>query len=1325
MLKFKTTAALLVSMFIPYLLTAGEGQIRRSPHAVKGEYIVVLNDDTPRDAIPGVVNGLAHQHGGSVQRIWQDALKGYFVLMNEGQANGLSHNPKVKYVEENAEMFLSAEVPTKVNPACDPPSACPTSDNRLWHLDRIDQNGAAPSGSYAYCDDGTGVYVYVVDLGVQRAHREFNNDPNKVLDGYNAGDDGAYYPAYDPCHGRLVPYDHGTGVGSLVAGRNVGIARGAKIVPVKVANCGDTSPRSLDRSQSYAAGEIVFFNSTSYICVTAGTTGATVPPTPYPWVGDPGCANGAGLHDGTACFDYRGQHTVQTVQMVIEGVDWILRPSNTNPVAHQVATFSTYRMGTGPHADAATQFTIAGRPISFEEAVRNLINAGVTVIASANNQNANACDTSPARLSRNSPYRPDPSDPAWSSYKVITAGGTMITNNPDGPSTADGGPAVHTAEPSVDLSRPVNNARWICGAGDSDNCSAAPPTSGDPNSTNYEGQTLGSNAGQCVTLFAPAKNISVASFTGYRNTQASGGTASGTSWSAPIVAGVVARILGSHPTYTVDDVYNTLMASYVTADLQDTTAYPLNPAGITGTPNALLHIPDVTIAALPGSTNGSVTASASGTAPLTYQWYQAGSTFDAVNYHSNPPNPTAVSGATSATLSSSSMVSGTSYFVRVKSSCGSADSNITTYSVCVPAAIIAQPTASPSTVTLGSSSTLSIGVSGTVPVTVQWYTGTTLVGTGTSIVVSPPGTSGSTGYYAIVSNSCGSVQSSTVTITVRQPATITWATPAAITYGASLGATQLCATANTAGTFTYSPATGTVLAAGTRTLSLTFSPADTNQYLVTTATQSIVVNKANPGGSWPTPAPITYGTPLSATQLNGTSNIPGTTVYDPPAGTILTAGTHTLTATFTPNDTANYNTVSGTVSLTVLKAATTVTWSAPSNITYGTALGATQLNASASVAGTFTYSPAAGTVLSAGTQTLTATFTPTDTANYNAASGTVSITVVKATPTITWSTPSSITYGTALGATQLNASASVAGTFTYLPAAGTVLTVGTQTLTTSFTPTDTANYNTASGTVSLTVVKATPTIMWSTPSSITYGTAIGATQLNASATVAGTFTYSPAAGTVPGGGDSTLSVSFSPTDSANYNATSATVTQHVNRAAQTITWATPATITNATPLSATQLNATVSVVGPAPAGAITYDVSSGTVLSAGDHTITATAAATANYDSAQRSVVLHVCGLATINWQPTTARVADGNSTTLSIDVSSPTTAHYQWYYGYDGTLVGTDSATFNTGVLTNGGGPWSMIYRYWVVITNDCGQVRSSNIDVIVSTDGGMDDGG
>jgi sugar lactone lactonase YvrE len=79
-------------------------------------------------------------------------------------------------------------------------------------------------------------------------------------------------------------------------------------------------------------------------------------------------------------------------------------------------------------------------------------------------------------------------------------------------------------------------------------------------------------------------------------------------------------------------------------------------------------------------------------------------------------------------------------------------------------------------------------------------------------------------------------------------------------------------------------------------------------------------------------------------------------------------------------------------------------------------------------------------------------------------------------PTIVWGTPAAIMYGTALSATQLNASSTTPGTFAYSPAAGTVLGVGPQTLKASFTPADTTNYTDATATVTLTVSQATPAI---------------------------------------------------------------------------------------------------------------------------------------------------------------------------------------------------------------------------------------------------------
>ncbi len=80
-------------------------------------------------------------------------------------------------------------------------------------------------------------------------------------------------------------------------------------------------------------------------------------------------------------------------------------------------------------------------------------------------------------------------------------------------------------------------------------------------------------------------------------------------------------------------------------------------------------------------------------------------------------------------------------------------------------------------------------------------------------------------------------------------------------------------------------------------------------------------------------------------------------------------------------------------------------------------------------------------------------------------------------PPIRWATPTPIVYGMPLTSTQLDASSPVAGSFTYLPAAGTVLNVGQQTLTATFTPTDTTDYGTATATVTLVVIPSTPVVM--------------------------------------------------------------------------------------------------------------------------------------------------------------------------------------------------------------------------------------------------------
>jgi hypothetical protein len=80
---------------------------------------------------------------------------------------------------------------------------------------------------------------------------------------------------------------------------------------------------------------------------------------------------------------------------------------------------------------------------------------------------------------------------------------------------------------------------------------------------------------------------------------------------------------------------------------------------------------------------------------------------------------------------------------------------------------------------------------------------------------------------------------------------------------------------------------------------------------------ALVVTKAETTVTWTTPVPIPYGTPLGASQLNATSTVPGAFYYDPPPGTVLSRGSHTLSVTFIPADTASYLVSHASVTLTV------------------------------------------------------------------------------------------------------------------------------------------------------------------------------------------------------------------------------------------------------------------------------------------------------------------------------------------------------------------------------------------------------------------------
>lgn len=90
-----------------------------------------------------------------------------------------------------------------------------------------------------------------------------------------------------------------------------------------------------------------------------------------------------------------------------------------------------------------------------------------------------------------------------------------------------------------------------------------------------------------------------------------------------------------------------------------------------------------------------------------------------------------------------------------------------------------------------------------------------------------------------------------------------------------------------------------------------------------TAAGTLRIAQVLPTVNWPASGPITFGTPLAGAQLNATANVPGSFLYQPGAGTVLNAGTQTLSATFVPTDATIYASVATSVQLVVNKQLTT------------------------------------------------------------------------------------------------------------------------------------------------------------------------------------------------------------------------------------------------------------------------------------------------------------------------------------------------------------------------------------------------------------------
>jgi hypothetical protein len=498
------------------------------------------------------------------------------------------------------------------------------------------------------------------------------------------------------------------------------------------------------------------------------------------------------------------------------------------------------------------------------------------------------------------------------------------------------------------------------------------------------------------------------------------------------------------------------------------------------------------------------------------------------------------------------------------------------------------------------------------------------------------------------------------------------------------------------------------------------------------ATTTVVTSNGNPttlngrptltatigaaSGTAPTSGTVSFydnytGTPVLLGQ--GTVGSGHTATYRPASGAAFWGGVHPITAIFSGTAT-NTGSTSAVFTQNVTLGTTTIVLDAKTvggvgqNFTFAAVITPSNTNATyapnQSVVGFYDSSTLIGTAkptivtsaqggyglwtatltvnnLAPGTHTITAKYSDI---NYSlSTSNALTVTVQSPFESIGWIPPAAITYPAPLTSTQLDASDSVAGTFIYKPAAGTILLPGAQTLSVTFIPTDTAHYAPQNTTVQLQVNMGTQTVTIS-PAAGTYNTPQTVT---ISDSVSGAVIYYTTNGSTPMTSSAVYTSPITVTGAETVKAMATAGIYYLPSAVTTTSYTIQALTPTFNPAAGTYTTIQSVSISDATTGAVIYYTTNGSTPTTGSSvysgaiTVSATqtieAIATASgYTASTVGSAAYTINLPTAA-TPTFNPVAGSYGTAQSVTISDATT-NATIYYTTNGNTPTTGSAVYS-----------------------------------------------